>query len=380
MVRARGSRCDVELLDRLYEASFEPKGWAAFVLSLERFLGGGVVMLCVPAPSPGQPGTVVAPSLDPAFVESYRTRHFRDDPWFRDAQAVPVGEVVQHKEGAGGFCAGGTRFHRDWMKPQGLLTDGLLEGVVDRNADGRSALITVFHSIDSRPARGAVGTLRKLMAHLRRALRAHAEHARLHAERGALAAALDHLPLALIVADRQLRVHLSNRCGDSLLARRDGLILDREGLHGSRPEDDSRLRRALAEVCDGTPGAPASRTLSIGRTPGRASLRARILRVPTAEGGSEAPLALLFVSDADAEVELPTAELHRLYGLTPAEAALVRELANDHSIQQAAVRLGITTGTARQRLVQIFEKTGTARQASLVRLVLTGPEALSTYE
>jgi DNA-binding CsgD family transcriptional regulator len=98
------------------------------------------------------------------------------------------------------------------------------------------------------------------------------------------------------------------------------------------------------------------------------------------EGGSAESLALLFVSDREAEVELPTAALSCLYGLTPAETALVRELANDRSIQEAAVRRGITIGTARQRRVQIFDKTGTTRQASLVRLVLTGPEGLSTRE
>jgi DNA-binding CsgD family transcriptional regulator len=102
--------------------------------------------------------------------------------------------------------------------------------------------------------------------------------------------------------------------------------------------------------------------------------------VPTPEGSSNESLALLFVSDSEAEAELPTSALSRLYGLTPAEAALVRELANGRSIQEAAVRLGITIGTARQRLVQIFDKTGTERQASLVRLVLTGPEGLSTRE
>ena len=46
------------------------------------------------------------------------------------------------------------------------------------------------------------------------------------------------------------------------------------------------------------------------------------------------------------------------------------------ALQEAAVRLKITEGTARQRLVPIFEKTGTARQSALVRLVQTGPESL----
>ncbi|MEN8160475.1 MAG: hypothetical protein ABFS41_10430 [Myxococcota bacterium] len=362
------------MLDRLYEAPFELKGWAPFLLALERFLGGTAGMLCMPAPYSCQPGVVVAPSLDEGYIEAYRRRVHRTDPWLREARLLPAGEIITRRGTIGEQRLSKTTFYREWMAPQGLRTDPMLGSVLDRDERGGCSLITLFRRGDSRPVRRALPVLADLTPHLRRALRAHTEHARLHAERRALAAALDHLPMAVIVVDRERRVHLSNQRGAGLLARRDGLLLDRDGLHGVRPEDDLRLRRALAEVCD---GAEAGVAFAVARSAGRPALRANALRVPPVEGsGLGTGLAALFVSDPEEEVELPSAALKQLYGLTEAESALVRELANGRSIQQAACRLGITEGTARQRLVHVFGKTGTGRQASLVRLVLTGPESL----
>jgi DNA-binding CsgD family transcriptional regulator len=177
-------------------------------------------------------------------------------------------------------------------------------------------------------------------------------------------------------------VQATNRCADRLLARRDGLVLDRDGLQAARPEDDTRMRRVLTSAFEGTQRLEAGGALLLERAAGRRPLRASVSRVPLGEreDGSESALVVVFVSDPEAEVELPADALSRFHALTGAESALVRELVNGRSLQEAAVRLRITEGTARQRLVQIFEKTGTGRQSELVRLVLTGPESLIAEE
>ncbi len=66
----------------------------------------------------------------------------------------------------------------------------------------------------------------------------------------------------------------------------------------------------------------------------------------------------------------------RLYGLTPAEARLVRGLADGRRLDQLAEAFGISKETARTQLRHIYAKTGTNRQAELVCLVLTGPAQL----
>jgi DNA-binding CsgD family transcriptional regulator len=369
------------LLDCLYDAPLEPKGWVSFVGMLERSLGGGIAMLCMPAPTNDEPGVVIAPSLGHEFIESYRETCFRCDPWLREANALPVGEVVVHEGWVGGQPWVETSFYRDWMQPQGLLPNLWLGGVGDRDAHRASSLIRVFQRIDARPGKGAIGLLRELMPHLRRALRTDFGNARLAAERDALAAAMNQLSLGVIVIDRRHRVHVTNRCADRLLARRDGLLLDRDGLHAARPEDEVRLRHVLGDAFESAPCGKGTRALSLDRPSGGSPLRASVCRVPSREGaGAAAALAVIFVSDPEMEVELRSDVLGRLHGLTSAESALVRELANGRSLQEASVRLKITEGTARQRLTPIFEKTKTGRQSALVRLLLTGPESLSADE
>jgi DNA-binding CsgD family transcriptional regulator len=61
--------------------------------------------------------------------------------------------------------------------------------------------------------------------------------------------------------------------------------------------------------------------------------------------------------------------------LTPAQAALAREMIQADGVAAAAKRLGISYATARSHLAQIFQKTGTCRQAELIRLVLSWDEA-----
>ena len=97
-----GPRVDGALLDCLYEAPFEAKGWQAFLRMLEEALGGDVVMLCMPLPSNDDAGLVVAPSLGVEFVESYRTGCFRTDPWLRDVNALALGEIAGHEGRIGG--------------------------------------------------------------------------------------------------------------------------------------------------------------------------------------------------------------------------------------------------------------------------------------
>jgi DNA-binding CsgD family transcriptional regulator len=104
------------------------------------------------------------------------------------------------------------------------------------------------------------------------------------------------------------------------------------------------------------------------------------IRVADQGPGPERCYAALFLSDPEQGMAPPTELLHQLYGLTPAEAALACELASGRSLEETAEDLGVTRGTARQRLGHVFLKTATSRQAALVRLLLTGPAQLRVEE
>ena len=62
--------------------------------------------------------------------------------------------------------------------------------------------------------------------------------------------------------------------------------------------------------------------------------------------------------------------LRGLFGLTRAQARLALLLFDGKSVKEAAADLGITEGSARQYLKQVFRKTGARRQADLVRIMI----------
>ena len=64
-------------------------------------------------------------------------------------------------------------------------------------------------------------------------------------------------------------------------------------------------------------------------------------------------------------------ELRDFYDLTPAEVRLAFAFLSEASIEAAAAREGLTSGTARQYMKRIFKKTATRNQAQLMKLLLT---------
>ena len=85
--------------------------------------------------------------------------------------------------------------------------------------------------------------------------------------------------------------------------------------------------------------------------------------------------AILFFEPKKA-YEISPEVLSRLYGLTNAEARVVKALSEGKRLEAFAEEAGVTTHTVRHQLKQIFRKTDTTRQSELIKLVLTGPAAI----
>jgi DNA-binding CsgD family transcriptional regulator/PAS domain-containing protein len=374
---------DSKLIALAYDAALDTKGWLDFVEALERSVGGVVVVLAIPQPSASHRGELIAPSVGSDFTESYRQRYFALDPWTEQASSLAPGSLVSGRSACRSGRFSGSAFFRNWMEPQGLVAGSFLGCVVDQDEKNGVSLLSVFRRRDA----GALGAGIRLLSpdfvsHLRRAVQLHFRRLQLEAERDGLAAAFDRVPIAAIVADGRGLVRAANRAAERLLGARDGLALGRDGLHADRPEDTIRLRQALAAATGSDDSAGCGIPLRLERGSGRRPLRAlvRRLRARIADAAAPSPFVALFVDDPEEHVAPPAELLRSFFGLTVAESALARELSNGHSLAEAARRLEITYGTARQRLGQVFAKTGTTRQAELVHLLLTGPESLLAEE
>lgn len=182
-------------------------------------------------------------------------------------------------------------------------------------------------------------------------------------------AALDRLPVGVLVVDADGRVLFMNRRGAALCAAGDGLSLATgRRCHASTPAETSALLRMAARAAtEGESGA-----LPLSRPSLKRPLSVLVSALPPARVGAE-PAAILYVADPDDLPLAPPEQLAGLLDLTPAEARIAHSLALGHSLEAAAALSGVTVSTARTYLKQVFVKTGTSRQAELVKLVLGLP-------
>jgi DNA-binding CsgD family transcriptional regulator len=85
-------------------------------------------------------------------------------------------------------------------------------------------------------------------------------------------------------------------------------------------------------------------------------------------------LALLYAPNGLQGISVEV--LRRVYGLTPAQAAVARNLFAGHSVEETAQALDLSLNTVRTHLKQIFTKCGVNSQAELLHLLALGPHDL----
>ncbi len=188
-------------------------------------------------------------------------------------------------------------------------------------------------------------------------------------------AALDQLATAFLVLDRLGRILHANQAALRLLAQADGLTVTPAGLAGATLSVTSRLHAALDTACGRASESAASAALRLPRPSGRSPLALVALPLRPGrealerEGWGGAPAVLVCVTDPDAKVLLPQAQLVALFGLTQAEAALAGSLLAGQELRDIAEHSGRSIHTLRSQLATLMAKTHTGRQSELVRLL-----------
>ena len=210
--------------------------------------------------------------------------------------------------------------------------------------------------------------------HLQRALAIGERLGSLASRQQITADLLDRSVSAIILLDANRHVFFTNRAADALNARFDGIRLTTSGVHLSTMQEEERLRVLIDRVMDSRQSQRSSgEAMRITRPSGRRSYNVWIA------GVAQSPIALsafrpaiwLVISDPESPAGPPVPHLQALFGMTQAEARLAVRLASGSSLHSAADQLGITYGTARTRLIQLFQKTGTKSQGQLIHLLLS---------
>jgi DNA-binding CsgD family transcriptional regulator/PAS domain-containing protein len=185
---------------------------------------------------------------------------------------------------------------------------------------------------------------------------------------------LDRSPVGILVLDENRCVVYSNRTLEEICADADGIRIASTGLVLKRSQDHARLQELIASTL--SPRALAQGrggVMRVRRPTGKRAYGILVSTLSRASMSMLSPRAAVCVVIADPEkFELPPVDrLRGAFGLTTAEARLAAFIAAGRDLRSAAEQLGITYGTARVRLAEIFEKTETRRQGELVRTLLT---------
>jgi DNA-binding CsgD family transcriptional regulator len=378
-----GSRVELEslaleLIGQIYDAVAAPEQWLGFLKSLQAAVGGGAaIALVLELARPGHDGYGATVGHDPAYVASFGEYYWRLEPWLPRLSSADVGDVGHGELLLAHADVLRTEYYNDWLAPQKL--SGRIAAAVLRREEGRAtATLSILEAAGGRRLEDRDVALLDLLApHLQRAVRLFRLVGQVNAERRGLRQALDRLPVAVLLLDRRGGVVRTNRRGDELLAGGDGLGAGRDGLlRAASPSVTAGLRKLVGQAVEAAEGRglTGGGSLPLPRPSGRRPLHGLVtpLRAATLRDAPSETVAALFVTDPERPVELPVDGLRRLYGLTPAEAALAVRLADGASLDQVAEELSLTRNSARVYLKQVFAKTDTHRQGELVALLLKG--------
>jgi len=185
---------------------------------------------------------------------------------------------------------------------------------------------------------------------------------------------VDCLDLGVLLIDGRCRVLFANRSAESLLERHKGLTVENGDLKAAGPDEsivDRQLRAAIAPRPNRGRGARGQIIMPV---PGDKSMIVLALPWRNRAGRPDAePAAILFLGDLTSKPLADERGIARLYGLTRAEARLLRALLDGMTLGEHAAESGITLNTTKGYVKQLFGKTGTRRQADLLRLILADP-------
>ena len=369
----RGCVMKEEGFDRLvgliYESALDPGRWRDTMNELAGQVGADTFHLL------GWNSRERAPTLGVMSHDSWNealdlyNRHYGSvDPRLELALKTGPGVVIAcHRYFDDRFVAK-DEFYQDFLLRFGLRY--VLGGCLAQNAD-----VNVELALLRAPRHGFFepeqeSLLARLMPHFNRSLRL-MDQTQAAARAGEFAVTGQAaVSLAAIAIGRSGRVLYCNRQGDALL--RAGQIL--RVINGALVCADSSRGNAWAECLDAVSKSGRPANLWLAGSEARYSVT--LMPMPkrgefSLEGTADGVLCLVVPLD---QRRVATArQLVALFGLSAAEARLVRALAAGETLENYARESDLKMPTVKTQLRMAFEKTGVSRQAALVRLIAAIP-------
>jgi DNA-binding CsgD family transcriptional regulator/PAS domain-containing protein len=357
-----------EVLLAVHDAVRDPGLWPTALTLAADHLGaiGGMVTR-----HGYEPGTafMITGRLDTDLDKIYLERHF-DSGHARRIQWLPDGDPLLASALWPATGARRSALYAEILLPQRIEDHVMLNYAAWGGGKGGGGF---SFCLDARAADApgeALRRLARLAPHLRQALDlAGALQASRAAERG-LATALDAAPHAVLLLDAGARLRHANAAGEALLRQDDGLrLLPEPGGPGrlsmALPGEARRLHQLIGRAV----AAGIGGRMRVGRPSGEPAWP--LLVTPLPGGADLAPVVAVLAGGPDTP---PEAEVLRAaFGLTQAEARVLRSIATGAGVPGTAATLGLSAETVRSHLARCFDATGARSQAALAAMVARLP-------
>jgi DNA-binding CsgD family transcriptional regulator len=359
-----------KLIGSVYDAAAEPSLWEPFLGELAKACRADSAALVMHNLGREMHAVSASWNLDPDGHRLYQQHYGSTDIWTMRGRSKANGPACT----SDWLCSleelVTTEFYNDFLSRYDIV-HGMF-GLVKHSENGWASVSLYRGSHSCEFQVSDLDTLNLLVPHIQRAFRLHFQFSELKARNEGMETALNMLTIGVILLGAKGEVLLMNNRAEQVLDRRDGLLLAHGKLGTALSRESTRLHAMIGTAARTGSGAglSAGGTILISREKGRPI---SVTAAPLHEfsvGLSQRPAAVLFVSDPDQRVELPSNMLQRCYGLTRAEARLAMLLLEGHSLKKAADSCGVTNNTAKSQLKSIFLKTQVRRQSELIRLLL----------
>jgi PAS domain-containing protein len=261
-------------------------------------------------------------------------------------------------------------FVNEFFRPAGLVET--LGGNLFRD-QARFSLIGLQRGDDRPPFDDDdIAKVQRLMPHIARVLQLRRTFFRIESASVGLQAALDRLPVGLVLLGGEGGSLFVNSAMRAMAQRADGLSLDRDGYPRPVRRDARRqFEKLLDDVAKGGAGG-------IVTVPRAGHFRDYVMLVAPAPPPVTSTRfedrrlgdTIILVHDPANQPQSPQGILEQGLNLPKGAARLVAALAADDDLKSFAEREGVTIHTARFHLHTALSRTGTRTQVELVRLAV----------
>ena len=362
-----------ECLESLGEPDMAPR----LLRHLGEALGSHKLVLFCPLPGEGDPLAASQWGMPDDFLQRYADLIQVKDAWSEalalqhDQALVRGGSLSQQLVATRELKKSG--FYADYLRPLGI--DAMVNSIVEASPECGMHVLALYNELgqpEFTPAQFA--QLRAVTPWVQSLMRAQRRlrHAERHA--AALTRTLDQLPLGLLHVNPHGTVRFVNDPARHWLGVQDDcrvLLRHATGWHARQPLQLGQVHAALPPLLTACLSArtPVSARM---HTPHGHSVVALATPLRGQPGAALADPLVQFVlvpeTVQDTRAAVPVCSA--LYGLTPAEAALLPLLLQGMNPREMAENQGVKMPTVRTQLASLYAKTGTRGQTELAQRVL----------